>query len=216
MTITNERIARVLGVPASRVDLYWPKIEECLTALCKDQYTDEVRIAALATIRVECPPFAPIHEYGSDEAHEKIYGGRQDLGNLNAGDGARYAGRGFIQITGEFNYAKYGKLLGIDLIDDPADPNDDDDPNKALEPDAAAAIFAAYFHDSRCDIAANAHDWTRVRQIVNGGKYGHSNGLKAFLVVVQMLALEAGRPDLAETAQQHLRAAGVTAKAAGV
>jgi putative chitinase len=46
-----------------------------------------------------------------------IYGGewgRTNLGNTQAGDGARYIGRGFVQITGRANYAKYG------LADNPA------------------------------------------------------------------------------------------------
>lgn len=212
--IETNQIAKILGVPLSRVETYWPKIEECLKALLQENYTDAVEISALATIRVECPPFAPIHEYGTDLEHEKVYGGRKDLGNTHAGDGAHYAGRGFIQITGEVNYAHYGRLLGIDLLDDPNDATDDDDPNKALQPDTAAAIFAAYFHERGCDHAANQSDWTKVRQLVNGGAYGHSNGLKPFLVYVQMLASAAGRPDLGASAAEQYKSAGQQAKGA--
>ena len=42
------------------------------------------------------------------------------LGTTEAGDGQRFKGRGPIQIAGRFNDAKYGGLLGIDLVADPA------------------------------------------------------------------------------------------------
>ena len=36
------------------------------------------------------------------------------LGN-QPGDGARFKGRGFVQLTGRYNYAKYGPVVGVDL-----------------------------------------------------------------------------------------------------
>lgn len=41
------------------------------------------------------------------------------LGNTERGDGVRFKGRGDIMITGRFNYAKTGPLLGVDLIANP-------------------------------------------------------------------------------------------------
>lgn len=48
-----------------------------------------------------------------------IYGNRKELGNNTDGDGYRYRGRGFIQLTGRANYAEAGKDIGIDLVADP-------------------------------------------------------------------------------------------------
>lgn len=42
-----------------------------------------------------------------------------DLGNTTYGDGYKYRGGGFNQITGRYKYAKYGKILGIDLENNP-------------------------------------------------------------------------------------------------
>lgn len=42
-----------------------------------------------------------------------------ELGNTNVGDGTRYKGRGFVQITGRGNYQEHTDRLGIDLISNP-------------------------------------------------------------------------------------------------
>jgi putative chitinase len=57
-------------------------------------------------------------ELGNDAYFQK-YEGRAALGNTQPGDGARYKGRGIIQLTGRANYTKYGQLLGLDLVNTP-------------------------------------------------------------------------------------------------
>ena len=52
--------------------------------------------------------------YGSNTAKGK------ELGNTQPGDGAKYIGRGYIQLTGRGNYARYGQLSGHDLINNPS------------------------------------------------------------------------------------------------
>lgn len=57
--------------------------------------------------------------YSEEIASGKAYEGRKDLGNVQAGDGVRYKGRGLIQITGRFNYEELSKDLGEDFIKHP-------------------------------------------------------------------------------------------------
>jgi hypothetical protein len=134
---------------------------------------DMTLIGALATCRVEVGKgYTPIPEIASGQAYE----GRKDLGNTQPGDGVKYKGRGYIQLTGRSNYTNYGKALGIDLVNHP---------ELALDPANAALIFAKYFKDRKCNIACDAKDWVKVRKLVNGG----SNSLDTFLAVVnQFLA----------------------------
>ena len=58
---------------------------------------------------------------GPEAFAHRIYGNRKDLGNESndPNEAYKYRGRGLIQLTGRGNYEKYGKLLGIDLVNNP-------------------------------------------------------------------------------------------------
>lgn len=101
-----------------------------------------------------------------------MYEGRSDLGNSAPGDGAKYHGRGFIQLTGRSNYQAYGDKLGVDL---------ENNPDLALDPVVSARVLALYFFNRGVDTAAHAQDWHQVRKLFNGG----FNGLDVFLNYVQ-------------------------------
>ena len=131
-------------------------------------YTKMTMIGAIATVRVEVgKAFKPIREIASGTAYE----GRQDLGNTQAGDGVRYKGRGFIQLTGRANYANYGSKLGIDLVNNP---------DLALEPKNSALILAMYFKDRKVNVAMDSKDYVLARKLVNGG----SNNLTDYIRVI--------------------------------
>ena len=64
------------------------------------------------------------HESGSFRYAEEIhdgsdYEGSSILGNNQPGDGPRFKGRGYIQLTGRWNYGHYGKMIGVDLVNNP-------------------------------------------------------------------------------------------------
>lgn len=73
-----------------------------------------------------------------DYVYAPEHNGKQ-LGNTQTGDGGKYYGRGFIQLTGRANYAKYGSKAGVDLLTNPSACN--------TPLDTAASIAVAYVKD---------------------------------------------------------------------
>ncbi|WP_374340877.1 C1 family peptidase [Azonexus sp.] len=143
-----------------------------LAALRAAGLTDRAMLcAALATIRAETEGFVPITEYRSQfntppgGAPYSAYDGRKDLGNVEPGDGARYCGRGFIQLTGRANYRTYGQRIGVDL---------EKSPDLANAPEVAAALLAAFLADKAAAMrkALAAGDLAKARRLVNGGSHG--------------------------------------------
>lgn len=127
--------------------------------------------AALGTIRAESEGFLPIAEYPSQyntlpgQAAFSAYDGRKSLGNTQPGDGARFRGRGFVQLTGRDNYTRYGQSLGIDLT-----VNAD----LANAPEVASLLLA-YFLSNCADkmrVALAKGDLAAARKLVNGGSHG--------------------------------------------
>lgn len=87
------------------------------------------------------------------------------MGNTAPGDGWKYRGRGLIQITGKSNYALYGRLMGIDLVNTPS----------LLESPKNAAISAASFwSENGLNALADAGDIQNIGSIINTGKRGRT------------------------------------------
>lgn len=59
--------------------------------------------------------FINMEEFASGAAYE----GRSDIGNVSPGDGKRYKGRGYVQLTGRKLYQRYSNILGKDFINQP-------------------------------------------------------------------------------------------------
>lgn len=161
--ITPELIADILQCRIEEPEKYLPGV---LAALQEENILNRpTLIAAIATIGVETEGFQPIEEYGDDAYFTENYEGRDDLGNTEPGDGARYHGRGFIQITGRANYRDYGEKIGIGS-------QLEDNPDLALDPIISAKVLARYFSDRDIPASAAAGDWQQVRIAVNGGLNG--------------------------------------------
>lgn len=148
---------------------YLPYVEAALGAA---GLTDRAMVVgALATIRAETEGFVPIAEFQSKFNTPpggppfSLYDKRSDIGNSQRGDGERYRGRGFVQLTGKANYQTYGQKLGLGLVDAP---------DKANAPEVAAVVLAQFLFDkaARFREAVAQGDLRAARRLVNGGAHG--------------------------------------------
>lgn len=128
------------------------------------------RAYALATARTECgQDFAIRTERGPREYFLKYEPGTKlgvRLGNLHPGDGYRFRGRGFVQITGRANYDKFAPLVGYDLVANPDGALAEDVAYQILSLGMVRGLFtgkklAHYIDGSTCD-------YTAARRIING------------------------------------------------
>lgn len=159
--IDAQLLQTAVGCTPERADLFAPH----LSAACRYYGIDTPeRLAAF---------FAQIgHESGSlryvrEIADGSAYEGRRDLGNLVSGDGARYRGRGLIQLTGRDNYRQMR-----DLLDHLGPPDFLDFPAALEEPQWAAWSAAAWWHSRHLSDLADAGDFDAITRRINGGTNG--------------------------------------------
>lgn len=130
-------------------------------------------LMAVATVRAETESFLPVSEgrsrfNTSPSGHPfDLYDSRRDLGNRGAPDGERYKGRGFIQLTGRANYAKYGPKLHPAL-------NLEATPDLANASKVAADLLVLFLADRELQIkdALMHGNLQAARRLVNGGVHG--------------------------------------------
>ena len=85
------------------------------------------------------------------------------LGNTNPGDGERFKGRGYIQLTGRWNYAQAGQALGLPL---------DRKPELLEKPDVAAKASVWFWKNRVQPNVTNFADTRSVTGYINPGLYG--------------------------------------------
>ena len=158
--------------PQAEVEANWPLVFAALVAAGQGSVRSQA--GAIGTICIETGSrFAPIAEFYNDPPgkyayFEGMYGignhpSAAAMGNTQVGDGARYFGRGFPQITWKNHYKNYGERLGVDLVGNP---------DLALDPNISAQIFALYWQDRGIQEQCEREDWTSVRKSVQGGTAG--------------------------------------------
>jgi predicted chitinase len=94
------------------------------------------------------------------------------LGNKHRGDGAKYYGRGFIQLTGRDNYRMASEALGIDLVKHP---------ELASNPDTAAKIAVWYWNTRVKPKVKNFDDTVAVTKTINNAMFGLEDRLANFI-----------------------------------
>ena len=112
----------------------------------------------------------------------KVYGGRMGNGPESTGDGFKFRGRGYIQLTGKDNYTNFAKFIGEDTVNNP-------DLVATKYPLASAAFF---FNSNKlwaiCDQGATPAVVTAVTKRVNGGTIGLADRIKHFNEYYQLLS----------------------------
>ena len=132
----------------------------------------------------------PITEYGGRKYFDKYDTGKlaKALGNTPEadGDGFKYRGRGYVQITGRANYSKAGDWLKLDLLGNP---------DLALQPTIAAQILVrgcckGWFTGKKLSDYLPG-DYINARRVVNGTDKadliaGYARGFEAALVAAHV------------------------------
>ncbi len=113
----------------------------------------------------------PIDEYGGDDYFNTRYGPGtapgKALGNTQPGDGARFHGRGYVQLTGRTNYRRAGDYLKVDLVTSPEHAKDPDLAYRI----ATAGMSAGWFTGKTLGdffVKAQMPHWLDARTIING------------------------------------------------
>ncbi len=120
----------------------------------------------------------PIKEVGQASYFRRMYGiegerpkvARQ-LGNLRPGDGEKYYGRGFVQLTGRKNYQDWSDRLGVKLVAKPDLALDTVIATRIIFEGMRLGTFTGkklghYFNDEK-------EDWVNARRIINGVDKAH-------------------------------------------
>jgi putative chitinase len=176
-----------------------------LAACIRERYPVSYVAYALATAYLETNhTMQPIKEIGGTAYFTRMYdinGNRpkkaRELGNLTPGDGARYPGRGYVQLTGKALYAKATAKLramgfDVDLVANP---------DLAMRPDLAGLIMAigmieGWFTTRKLpdDLPENGpaelRDFVLSRDIING--HDRENDVAAYAFQFQTGLIHAG------------------------
>jgi len=126
------------------------------------------------------PKYFPTIELANKNARQpekianKVYGGRMGNGDEASGDGFKFRGRGYIQLTGKDNYAAFDKFVNDDIMANP-------DLVATKYPLTSAAFF---FHKNKlwdvCDKGHGDDIVLAVTKRVNGGTHGLTDRQEKF------------------------------------
>ena len=122
------------------------------------------------------------YERKPEKIANKVYSSRMGNGDETSGDGAKYCGRGFIQLTGKTNYQAFFKSIGADINTDPT-----------LVATQYPLASAAWFFNKNglhkiADGGATDAVVTSITKRVNGGTIGLPDRIKHFNEFYALLA----------------------------
>jgi putative chitinase len=112
----------------------------------------------------------------------KVYGGRMGNGPESSGEGAKYCGRGYIQLTGKDNYIAFGKSIGVDMTVNP------DLVSSQYSLLSAAWFFSKNGLHKMADEGSTDAVVTKITKRVNGGTIGLADRIKHFKEYYHLLS----------------------------
>lgn len=122
---------------------------------------------------------------GPEAIGNTIYANKNGNGGVASGDGFRYRGRGFLQITGRANYRSLGELLNQPL---------EAQPELLGEPVPAARAAAGFWNARHINAAADADDIATVTFLVNGPARLHLKERTEWLRKAEQIWVDASSP----------------------
>jgi putative chitinase len=112
----------------------------------------------------------------------KVYGNRMGNGNEASGEGYKFRGRGYIQLTGKENYTAFGKSIGEDILSNP------DVVSSKYALLSAAWFFSKNGLHKMADSGASDAVVTQITKRVNGGTIGLPDRIKHFKEYYKLLS----------------------------
>jgi putative chitinase len=121
------------------------------------------------------------HESGQLRFWEELasgasYEGRKDLGNVNAGDGVKFKGRGPMQLTGRANYAACGESINLDLVNNP---------QWVSNVDVGFRAAQWYWNSKNLNEAADKDDFKAITKAINGNALNASHDREKYYSVAK-------------------------------
>jgi putative chitinase len=184
MILTDDQLDHIAIYSTDRLrGTYLPLLND---TLIKHRITTPPRIAAfLAQVIHESMSFTHTEELAVGSAYEN----RKDLGNLEkeALDAAHshgtttgkfYKGRGLIQVTGFYNYKRYGQLMGIDLINHP---------ELLAQPKYATESAGLFWDDHDLNSKADVGLFGQITKVINGGYNGQKQRMEFYTLAKKVL-----------------------------
>lgn len=104
----------------------------------------------------------------------EVYSNRMGNGSKESGEGFKFRGRGYIQLTGKLNYSEFSKSLGEDVVKDP------DRVSKEFPLVSAGWFFSKNNINAICDKGDTLEVITQVTRKINGGTIGLDHRVKEF------------------------------------
>lgn len=170
--MTPAQLARATGARIDRAAENLPWLELSMETF---GITTPARQAAfLAQIGHESEGLHWINEIWGPSAAQRRYEVRQDLGNCQPGDGYRYRGRGWIQLTGRDNYRRATQRLRARFDDC---PDFEESPELVATARWAAMTAADFWHTAGLNALADAGRYETITRCINGGLNGYADRL---------------------------------------